>query len=788
MAFPPAPDTFGSPVQPGLPPGGAYAPTDPNAPIAPAPVVNNYGNDAKMLEMFNVLKRESTEYRWIWEREWLRDLFYVMNRQWIYFNPTRREWVDKRLQKWVPRPVTNKMAETLQAIRTNLGAVNLAVTVRPVGDDAQSIAAAEISDQMSPMIHEEHNMDQVMREADFWLIVNGNACLQTSWEKDSRFNKVFIPHEQCATCGAVVPPQAVVDKGNHCPNCGGTFLQPAKNPDGTPVGEYVSFGKGKTTALSPFEWAFPPNITRFDDLPYILRLRWRDKHYYEANHPELLDKLVWEKSPSDRSLQIFKSLALTNDVGTGSQFAYLGAAGAHTVEGITEYELWMRPTPDYPEGLVCRVAGDKDTTILHADDEGIPGPLPYKDIEGNPLWPFMHAQYEHIGGRLYGRSALSPLIQKQDQLNQLDSLVQLDVQRMANPVWIIPENAGIENITGEPGLIVKWNTLAAGGQGKPERIPGQEIPGSLFAFREQIIKDIEDLSGAFDIIKGQKPAGIEAFSALQLLVERSQSRFTSVFQSRGEMYRSWFGVALELERQFGPQQRTWAVVGPNRGYTFKHFENAQLQGQVSIQVEDGSQMPKTALGKRAAIEQANQLHLLNPEDPDQKYALLENFGLSDLVPSLNFHVQSALQIQDAFEKWVENPMTPQGQPLPQPLVIKPWFDPNIHWIEHVKWLNSDRMRELLAKNPNIEPIITSILQQLQMLINPPPPVGPNGQPIQPPGKPGAGGPPQGPPSPKPPQGGSMAMTNSNKNSASLGVVPHGNAPHPNAGPGQMGPT
>jgi hypothetical protein len=24
----------------------------------------------------------------------------------------------------------------------------------------------------------------------------------------------------------------------------------------------------------------------------------------------------------------------------------------------------------------------------------------------------MHAQYEHMGGRLYGRSALSPLIQK----------------------------------------------------------------------------------------------------------------------------------------------------------------------------------------------------------------------------------------------------------------------------------------------------------------------------------------------------------------------------------------
>src|SRR5206468_364515 len=98
-----------------------------------------------------------------------------------------------------------------------------------------------------------------------------------------------------------------------CPNCGGASLTRALDDQGQPVGEWVSFGKGKTTALSPFEYAFPPNVTRFDELPYIIRLRWRDKHYYEANHPEIVGKIVWEKSPSDRSLQIFKSLALTND-------------------------------------------------------------------------------------------------------------------------------------------------------------------------------------------------------------------------------------------------------------------------------------------------------------------------------------------------------------------------------------------------------------------------------------------------------------------------------------------
>lgn len=738
------------------------------APLAPP---NPY-DEQRLLTMFDALKRESIEYRWIWEREWLRDLFYVANRQWIYFHPTRREWVDKRLQKWIPRPVTNKMAEILQAIRTNLAAISLAVVARPVGHDTESIAAAEIADQMSPLIHEEHDMNQVMREADFWMIATGNACLQISWDKDVRSNRVFIPNEKCLQCGTVAPPQAIVDAGQHCPTCGSTFLQKSTTPDGQPDGQWIAFGKGKTTALSPFEYAFSSNITRFKDLPYIIRLRWRDKHWFEANKPELVSRITWEKSPADRSMQIFKSLALTNDVGTGSQFAYLGAAGAHTVDGVTEYELWLKPTPEFPTGLVMRVLGDKSPVLLQAPEEGIPGPFPYTDIEGTPLFPFMHAQYEHMGGRLWGRSALSPLIQKQDQLNQLDSLVQLSVQRMANPVWLIPESSGVEHFTGEPGLVMKWNPLAAGGaaNAKPERIKGEDVPQSLMVLREQILKDIEDLSGAFDIIKGQKPTGVEAFSALQLLVERSQSRFTSVFQARGEMYREWFSIALELERQFGPQQRTWAVIGPNKGYTFRHFENAQLQGQVSMQIEDGSNMPKTALGKRAAIEQANQLQLLDPNDPDQKYALLSNFGLSDLVPSLNVHVQAALNIQDAFERWTENP---QG---PQPLVIKPWFDPHVHWVECVKWLNTDKMREIIGSNPMFEQIVTMHLQQLQMLMAPPAPVGPDGKPV-----------PQGAPTGNSAPGGGQAMSRSNKNSGAPGSVPHGHAQAPNAGPSPMGP-
>lgn len=690
--------------------------TSPSPEMAPPP----YATHKRILELFNRFKAECLDQRWVLEHDWLRDLSYVSGKQWIIYHPTRREWVDKRLHKWIPKPVTNKMRETVNSIRSNFAAINLQAKARPNGYDSKSIATAEIADQMAPLIHDEHDMNQVMREADFWLLTTGSAVLQSSWDKDIRSNRLFVKDEQCAQCGAVYPPDQIVASQNTCPDCGSQQFIDAVGPDGKPQGKWLAHGRGKTQALSPFEYAFPLSLTRWDELPYMIRIRWRDKSWFEANKPELVSKIQWEKSSTDRSLNIYKSLALSNSANT-FQGTVTPAGSQSQTEGVTEYELWLKPTPEFPEGLVARIVGGSSPIVIDVPEESIPGPFPYKDIEGKPLFPFFFAQYEHVGGRLYGSSAISPLISKQDQINQLDSLAQLIIQRMANPVWVVPEGSGVEHFSGEPGLIMKWNPLAAGGTGaRPDKIEGSEIPTSLPMMREQALKDIEELSGAYDVIKGQQASGDIPFAALQLLVERSQSRFTAVFQSRGEMYRRWFSFALEMERQFGPNERTLAIIAPNKGYTFKHFENAQLQGQIQIVIEDGSTMPKTSLGKRAAIEQGFNFGVINTMDPDQRYSLLTALGLQDMVPTLNVHVQTALRLQDEFEEWAKNPTMGES-----PLVMKPWYDAQVHWSERIKWLNTDRMVTLLASDPMLEMVVTQHLAELQLILTPPAGTDPN---------------------------------------------------------------
>ena len=208
------------------------------------------------------------------------------------------------------------------------------------------------------------------------------------------------------------------------------------------------------------------------------------------------------------------------------------------------------------------------------------------------------------------------------------------------------------------------------------------------------------------------------------------------------------------------------VLGPNKGYTFRHFENAQLQGQLTFVIEDGSNVPRTHLGKRAALEQGNQMRVIDPLDPDQRWSILQLLGLTDLVPALNSHVQSALQVQDEFERWLDRP---EG---PMPLVLKPWYDPQIHWTERIKWLNTDKMRELMLQRPEIEQVITLHLQELAMALAPPALVGPDGKPL-----------PQGENAP----GGGQAMSGARREMGATKNVPSGNSQIPNSTSPGMGP-
>lgn len=761
----------------------------PGAPPEPPPDPYAELDTAKLLKRFEDTKKSAEDGLSIYQRTWWRALLYVLGRQWIYFDAKRNQWKDKRLKKWVPKPVTNKCKEVVQSVRAMFASVKLGVIVRPNGSDPKNIIAANTSDMLHPLIHEEHQMDRVLREFDASFTIMGNGFLHVWWNNDPKFGVKKITLDQCAQCGNTYSPEQLGEPtAPVCPDCGGTVF--------TPVDDEVPIGRGETDPVTPLEILIPSYYSKWSDVRRLIRSRWRPKEYYETNYPEVAARIQWQKAPTERSLSLFKSLAQQSDI-SNMHATWGGGGGVSESDGIAEYEYWEQPSAEYPKGLFFRVVGDSAPFVLEDPNQSTPGPIPYQTKQGETIWPWVHAGYDPQLGRLWASGALEVIIQKQDQLNQLDSLMQLIVQRMANPIWLEPKGAEVEKFTGEPGLVVKYSMIGTTGAGKPERIEGVGPDATLFQLREQYLKDIEELAGTFDIIKGQKPTGVEAFSALQLLVERSQSRFTTAFNERGEAYRNWFSIALELERAYGPTDRVLATMGPNNTWAFAQFDNANLQGSTSIVVEDGSNVPKTSLGERAAMEQANNMRLLNPQgDPDQLYSMLTKLGLTGLIPGLDSSVKAAQREQQAFEDWIQQPAAPMpqvdpatGQPLPlppaepgvqyrdptPPLSVNVWEAGTTgqgiaaRIGELVKWANSDRMQEIIKQYPDASFYLSAYYQGLMQLLGA---VSSGALMGMAPAGAGAG---------EDGKGNGTGLSNSNANSTSTANVP-GNQPGPAAPP------
>lgn len=777
----------------GLAPGALRTPPAPKVPLRRAPGDSDVGGlelyqqladgdpkgDAQLRNIVKSVREASLEGRELLERGWWQKLLYINGRQWIYHTP-RGGWQDKRLARWIPRPVTNICAETVQTIRAMLSGIEPSLRVRPNGNEPVNVITAQMADELEPVINEEHAMQTRFFEADFWAPALGVAFLHPYWDRDSDRNQEFLQAMQCPTCGFQLHPLDIEEgKVTMCPQDGSTpavAFQPAMDPaTGDPIGDYETVGSGATDVLSPLEILIPTYCQRWEDVDRLIRVRWRPKSYYDGR--PYADQIQYSSSVSERSLSMYRALALMTDLTTVSSGG--GGAQPSRTEGAMEAELWIKPSADYPEGLWCRTVGGQhgEAVIIRDEERGIvPGPLPYRDFKDRPLWPWIYYQYEEVGGRLWGPSSLDPVIQKQDQLNRNDSMVELIMQRMANPIWLEPKGAEVQRFTGEPGLIVRYQVIA-GTQAKPERLEGMSPPSAFFSLREQYLNDVERLAGTGDVLKGNNPAGVDSFSALQLLVERSQSRFTSLFKARGRAYRDWYAVALELERSYGPQLRTRSVMGQNRTWTFKTFQRQELQGAITVIIEDGSTAPKTSLGKRAALQQAQQMQFISPQDPDTQYAGLELLGVSEMAPGLDAHVKAAQMEQEQYEQWVRggrldpatqrpgiaqvNPQTGQPGPTPgDPMAVEAWQNHVIHVKQHDQWANSDRMRALTLADPIAHTEIT--MHRVQHIVASANPFGipshlPGIMPISPTAGAGTGvpapppPPPTGPQSPPPPK-------------------------------------
>lgn len=640
----------------------------------------------KIIELHDRSALRGQAERYSYERDWFRNVLYLLGVQWIVYSPASRKWQPRKIAKWVPRPVTNKFASVAMSMIQVLTQRDPVVRARAATTNPDDIAAAEIADRNFDVILDEAGAAEARDIAASWMTLTGSAIFHPSYDNDPIHGSTFLQHLFCPSCQKTFPPDMEASVGTNqadqkqgiplnqgpiqgstngnvggmpgtgntgqpqnsqispataCPFCGNPQVIPT--PDGS--GEELPSGKLKLDTYAPFECFFDLEGRKWSENKRILTRRRFDVDEIRRkfNRPDL--------EPDNNSnvggaigLNLLRAIAYAS----GNAVYGTGIASGRSLgddQSITIDALWERPCSDYPEGLVAIFDSANNLLNEATVKEGIP----YRDKKGNPIWPWHLATFDQVPGRMFGKTPLDDVAPKQEQRNKLEAMIQLIITRAANPVWLIAKNLGITQITGEPGQILEGN-WAMDPRLKPDRVPGENIPTSLIAWLEKIDKDIEDVAGIFEVLKGSAPPGVTAGTALRLLLERATTRFAPVAQRFEKVWQAVCQDLLILAQQNWVDERISKVQGPGNSWEIRAFSNADIQGSIDIIVEAGSSLPKSMVGEQALIQDLTAMGVINPQNPETQYKILQRFGSTDLLGDVDLNMRYAQRENWEFDQ------------------------------------------------------------------------------------------------------------------------------------------
>lgn len=681
--------------------------------------------DQKVAKLVLDVKDRFSHRRWLFEREWYRNILFYLGQQWVVYDETFRRWRRRNMPSWVPLPITNRLASTVNTIRSSISQVQPSFDARPMQENEKSVLSANASEKYLDILQNESGFRSARRRMSSWVTLTGNAFLYQEYDTSADTGTVFVPGEKCVQCGEKIAPNEIPES-NTCPKCGSPNLQ--EDPES---GISVPQGKSRTRALSPFEVYVDPYIMDLQDQPAVLVMETRSLQSVKQVYGKKAKDL---KADMDRTIGRYylDSLAYMtgSGYGGGGSFGRVSTPENDDIYGaVTLYRLWIKSHPDYPQGVYIVMAGDQ--TVLEVVD---PLPTRFRTTQ-EPFYPIIHIKYDDVPGRFWGKTPIDDIVPKQRQRNELESLYQTIIMRTANPVWMIPLNIQTSPITGDPSLVIRYT----GTQGqKPERLAGMDAPMSIPKFIEMIDADFEELANTFAVMKGKSPGNVRAASAIQMLIERGFGRYGTVFDNLEEAYEAWAIQTLEIWRQRAVFPRVQAVSKVSGSWQFMEFLGADLS-DVDIRVEAGSTRPKSQAGRQMLIQQLMQMQLLNPNDPEQRMKLFEEMGAQSLMPGAEADIKTVARENAQFREWGQRVTLEEqsgaGDVPPEgimavamstfPLKGNPIIDHHpTHLIHHRRFALTDEFNAMsdMAKQLFVQHMVTAhympMLQELQTGIGP----------------------------------------------------------------------
>lgn len=352
-----------------------------------------------------------------------------------------------------------------------------------------------------------------------------NAILDSEWKRTRMFNKLHSINHLNLIFGTAIA---------------GCFWDgKAKNG----LGDVV------VTAISPFNCFPEPSATNMEDAEYFIYATYKKSSEICNAYPEKAEEI---KKQTTSDVDKYLTFGSSDNQGNNNILYLECYMRDYSSEEYTEdkeengekltYKVTKRK---YPNGRRIIIAGD----VLLVDDKN-----PYEDGS----FPFKVLKCYPQHGSFWGIGEVEMLISPQQYANKIMNSVIENAQLNGNPWTVMDKNCGVERntLTNAPGLVVRKNP---GTEFKREAPP--PIPSYIIDTVGVLKRDMEQISGVYDVIRGEKPGSITAASAIQALNEQAQGRIRLKVQNLEDFISDLGGLWIRRIQQFWLTKRTIRVTG-----------------------------------------------------------------------------------------------------------------------------------------------------------------------------------------------------------------------------------
>lgn len=297
------------------------------------------------------------------------------------------------------------------------------------------------------------------------------------------------------------------------------------------------------------------------------------------------------------------------------------------------------PSSKWPRGRTIICVGDK---VLYDSPKKI-GARAY-----DPRWPtrwhpYVRYRWEGQTGSIMGRSLVSKLLPKIKRVNAIDTTLIMWRHTVPIATWIAPKGSNpVEDLwTGRPGTIYEYDARRTAGKA-PEPVYPPPFPVAALNERETQITEMEAIAGTEQILRGERPVGVNSAAMIDILRKQALASRSSTLQEWDESHQELGELLLQTTIRYVRNDPRYLerirILSREKHSTvaIEAFSGEDLSDNVIVRVDTASMALVSKEAREAKMIEVLQYlpNLQAIEDIGLRQAILDELGLKKaLMPS-----------------------------------------------------------------------------------------------------------------------------------------------------------